>query len=82
MTSIFIKPLEDALAAGLPIRAVIRNMVVNQDGKTPGITMPSGEAQVSLMRAAYAGAGLDPVSTGYVESHGTGTVRNIVSHRI
>ena len=38
------KSLKDALAAGDLIRAVIRNTVVNQDGKTAGITMPSSEA--------------------------------------
>ena len=70
----FIKPLKDALAAGNPIRAVIRSTVVNQDGKTLGITMPSGEAQESLIHAAYTQAGLDPLVTDYVEAHGTGTV--------
>lgn len=68
-----IKPLKDALAAGDPIRAVIRNTTVNQDGKTPGITMPSSEAQESMMHSAYADAGLDPTETTYVEAHGTGT---------
>ena len=61
------------MAAGDPIRAVIRNTAVNQDGKTPGITMPSFEAQESMMRSAYADAGLDPTHTTYVEAHGTGT---------
>ena len=73
IASIFIKPLKDALADGDPIRAVIRNTFVNQDGKTPGLTMPSCEAQVSMMNAAYAQARLDPVDTGYVEAHGPGT---------
>ncbi len=71
--ALFIKPLKDALAAGDPIRAVIRNTAVNQDGKTPGITMPSSAAQESMMRSAYADAGLDPTQTTYVEAHGTGT---------
>lgn len=71
--SIIVKPLRDALAAGDPIRAVIRNTVVNQDGRTAGMTMPSSEAQISMIRTAYAEARLDPCHTSYVEAHGTGT---------
>ncbi len=69
----FLKPLEDALRDGDPIRAVIRESVVNQDGRTAGITLPSREAQESLIRHAYTHAGLDPRETSYVEAHGTGT---------
>lgn len=58
---------------GDPIRAVIRNAGVNQDGKTAGITMPNGNAQASLMRSVYQSAGLEPLMTDYVEAHGTGT---------
>ena len=73
MASILIKPLKDALAAGDPIRAVIRNTVINQDGRTAGMTMPSADAQVSMIRSAYAEAKLNPRHTSYVEAHGTGT---------
>ena len=73
VASIVIKPLKDALANGDPIRAVIRNTVVNQDGRTIGLTMPSCEAQIAMMRDAYAQARLDPLDTRYVEAHGTGT---------
>ena len=73
MASIVIKPLKDAIAHGDPIRAVIRNTVLNQDGRTPGLTMPSGKAQAELIENAYEQAGLDPLDTHYVEAHGTGT---------
>lgn len=56
-----------------PIRAVIRNTGVNQDGKTVGITMPNGAAQSSLMRSVYMSAALNPADTDYIEAHGTGT---------
>ena len=46
---------------------------MNQDGKTPGITFPSAAAQASLAEKVYAQAGLDPMETTYVETHGTGT---------
>jgi acyl transferase domain-containing protein len=52
---------------------VIRNSGVNQDGKTSGITLPSGEAQSSLIARVYKSAGLNPLETTYVEAHGTGT---------
>lgn len=67
------KPLDDAIKAGDAIRAVIHGTGINQDGRTKGITMPSGEAQATLMKSVYAKAGLDPRDTGYIEAHGTGT---------
>lgn len=39
----------------------------------PGITFPSGDAQVANIRAVYDSAGLDFAQTGYIECHGTGT---------
>jgi acyl transferase domain-containing protein/NADPH:quinone reductase-like Zn-dependent oxidoreductase/SAM-dependent methyltransferase len=71
--TIIVKRLSDALAANDPIRAVIRETAVNQDGKTDTITTPSGAAQVELMRECYRRAGLDPRGTQYFEAHGTGT---------
>ena len=70
---VVLKTLDDALRDGDYIRAVIRNSGVGQDGKTPGITVPSREAQLHLIRNVYQGAGLDPLDTKYVEAHGTGT---------
>ena len=71
--AIVLKPLKAALADGDTIRAVIRGSGANQDGKTPGITMPSPEAQSELIRTTYAEAGLPFTETGYFEAHGTGT---------
>ena len=67
------KRLKDALAAGDPIRAVIRESLLNQDGKTETITTPSLEAQENLIRGCYRKAGLDPRDTQYFKAHGTGT---------
>lgn len=52
---------------------MIRGTGSNQDGRTPGITLPSGIAQETLIRDVYARAGLDPKETEVVEAHGTGT---------
>lgn len=68
-----IKRLNDALAAGDPIRAVIRGSLLNQDGKTETITSPSQAAQEALIRECYRKAGIDPLGTQYFEAHGTGT---------
>jgi acyl transferase domain-containing protein len=60
-----LKPLDEAIKAGDSIRAVIHGTGINQDGRTKGITMPSGEAQVALMKSTYQKAGLDPAEVGY-----------------
>ncbi|KAF2019472.1 putative polyketide synthase [Aaosphaeria arxii CBS 175.79] len=73
VATVIVKRLSDALAANDPIRAVIRETALNQDGKTDTITTPSGSAQVDLMRECYRRAGLDPRGTQYFEAHGTGT---------
>jgi acyl transferase domain-containing protein len=70
---VVLKPLSEAIKSNDAIRAVIVGSGINQDGKTKGITMPNGDAQVSLMKAVYQRSGLDVAETGYVECHGTGT---------
>ncbi|KOS43961.1 hypothetical protein ACN38_g5122 [Penicillium nordicum] len=71
--TVIIKPLYAALRDGNRVRAVIRASGSNQDGRTPGITVPSVAAQAQLIRNVYKSADLDPSQTGYVEAHGTGT---------
>jgi acyl transferase domain-containing protein/NADPH:quinone reductase-like Zn-dependent oxidoreductase/ubiquinone/menaquinone biosynthesis C-methylase UbiE len=73
VATLIVKRLSDALADNDPIRAVIRETALNQDGKTDTITTPSGAAQADLMRECYRRAGLDPRGTQYFEAHGTGT---------
>lgn len=70
--AVVLKPLSRALRDKDNIRAVIRNSTVNQDGRTPGISVPSGSAQEKAIRTAYTSAGL-PLQADYVEAHGTGT---------
>ncbi|KAF2969750.1 hypothetical protein GQX73_g3806 [Xylaria multiplex] len=73
VVAIVIKPLHQALSDGDMIRAIIRSTGNNQDGRTPGLTQPSAEAQEMLIRHVYQKAGLDFKHTRYVEAHGTGT---------
>ena len=70
---VVLKRLSRALEDGDPIHALVRGTGVNQDGQTPGITVPSGAAQARLMRTVCERAGIDAGSIGYLEAHGTGT---------
>ena len=70
---VVLKPFEDAVRDGDPIHAVILGTGVNQDGRTNGITVPNGEAQVGLVRRVCREAGISPGALHYVEAHGTST---------
>ncbi|KAL0941432.1 beta-ketoacyl synthase domain-containing protein [Colletotrichum truncatum] len=74
---VVLKTLSQALADGDQIECIIRETGVNQDGRTPGITMPNNAAQASLIRETYKKAGLDlekPTDRcQFFEAHGTGT---------
>ncbi|HWL69678.1 MAG TPA: SDR family NAD(P)-dependent oxidoreductase [Geminicoccus sp.] len=70
---VVLKRLNDAEAAGDRVRAVIQGAAVNQDGRSAGLTAPSGRAQEAVIRAALADAGLEPAAVDAIEAHGTGT---------
>lgn len=77
VAALVLKPLSAALEDGDRIESVIRETGINQDGGTPGITVPSALAQETLIRRTYARAGLDVEDPAdrpqYFEAHGTGT---------
>lgn len=78
VAAVFLKTLSQAIADNDPIECIIRETAVNQDGRTPGLTMPSNVIQAALIRDCYARAGLDPVKNAhdrpqYFHAHGTGT---------
>ncbi len=70
---VVLKPLAQALSDGDRVYAIIRGTAMNQDGRTPGMTVPSQEAQEALLRQACRDAGVRPAKIQYVEAHGTGT---------
>jgi len=71
---VLLKRLEDALADGDSIRAVIKGTALNNDGTDKvTYTAPSVAGQVQVILDTLAVAGVDPRTIGYVECHGTGT---------
>ncbi|MEU3251204.1 SDR family oxidoreductase [Streptomyces sp. NPDC006997] len=69
-----LRRLEDALAAGDRVYAVLRGWAVNNDaGRKVGFTAPGVSGQAEVVAEALAAAGLEPGDIGYVEAHGTGT---------
>ncbi len=71
---VVLKPLDQAIAQGDLIYAVIRGSAVLQDGRTNGLIAPNRLAQEAVLRAAYRDAGVSPGGVRYVEAHGTGTL--------
>jgi acyl transferase domain-containing protein len=70
-----LKRLEDALAEGDTIHAVIKGSAINNDGsQKAGYTAPSIEGQAAVISEALHMAGVEASTIGYVETHGTGTV--------
>ena len=71
---LLLKPLRQAMADGDAIEAVIRATGVNADGaRKSGLTIPSRDGQIELMRSVLACSGLVADEVDFVEAHGTGT---------
>lgn len=68
-----LKRLDDALADGDRVLAVVRGSAVNSDGASNGLTAPNPAAQRAVLADACRRAGIDPSDIDYVETHGTGT---------
>ncbi len=71
---VVLKRLDDALADGDTIHAVIRGSAVNNDGAGKvGYTAPGVTGQARVVARALAAAGIDAHGVQYLETHGTGT---------
>jgi amino acid adenylation domain-containing protein len=72
--AVLLKRLEDAVADGDHITAVIRGFGVNNDGSMKaGYMAPGVDGQAGVIAAAQAMAGVDARSITYIEAHGTAT---------
>jgi len=71
---VVLKRLEEALADGDCIHAVIKGSAINNDGSVKvGYTAPGVDGQAEVIAEALALAGVDPETVTYIEAHGTGT---------
>ncbi|MGY0056309.1 SDR family NAD(P)-dependent oxidoreductase [Streptomyces sp. LZ34] len=70
---VLLKRLADARRDGDRVLAVVKGSAINQDGRSQGLSAPSGPAQERVVRAALDAAGLEPHDVDHVEAHGTGT---------
>ncbi|MGB8355653.1 MAG: amino acid adenylation domain-containing protein [Chthoniobacteraceae bacterium] len=69
-----LKRMEDAIADGDNIYAVIKGFAVNNDGSNKvGYTAPSVSGQAEVIAQAQALAGVEADSISYIEAHGTAT---------
>lgn len=72
--TVVLRRLEDALADGDHVWAVIRGSAVNNDGAAKaGYLAPSVEGQAACVAEALSVAGVTADTVDYVECHGTGT---------
>ena len=72
--AVVLKRVDDAIAAGDRIYAVVRSIAVNNDGSTKSsFAGPSVKAQTEVIASAVKRAGIAPEQIGYVEAHGTAT---------
>ena len=71
---VVLKRLEDAIAEGDNIYALIKGSAINNDGALKvGYTAPSQEGQAEVIRTAQMMAEVEPETISYLETHGTGT---------
>ncbi|MCG7534489.1 type I polyketide synthase [Pseudoalteromonas sp. OOF1S-7] len=72
--AVVLKRLDDAIADGDNIYAIIKATSINNDGaQKVGFTAPGIQGQTDVIASALALAEIDSDSIGYVETHGTGT---------
>ena len=70
---VVLKRLSEAARDGDHIYGVIKGSALNHGGKTNGYSVPSPQAQASVINRALREYGIEPRHIGYVEAHGTGT---------
>ncbi len=71
---VVLKRLSDAVRDQDAVLAVVRGSAVNQDGRSNGLMAPNPAAQMAVLHAAYANAGVAPHEVDYVEANATGTL--------
>ncbi|MEM9510711.1 MAG: type I polyketide synthase, partial [Cyanobacteria bacterium P01_E01_bin.35] len=71
---VVLKRVQDAIADGDCIYAVIKGAAINNDGSTKvGYTAPSVDGQAEAIAEAIMLADVEPETISYIEAHGSGT---------
>ncbi len=70
---VVLRAADRARDAGNIERARLVATGTNSDGRTVGMSLPSGESQAELLRAVYRDNEIDPRDLAFIEAHGTGT---------
>jgi acyl transferase domain-containing protein/phosphopantetheinyl transferase len=71
---VVLKRLADAIRDGDQVYAILRGAASASDGREVDVLAPSSAGQIAALDEAYADAGVDRDTVGYLELHGTGTV--------
>lgn len=70
---VLLKTVEQAIADGDRIYAVIKGLAVNNDGRTAGPSTPNIQAQREVLETALRKSGRQPEEISYIETNGSGT---------
>lgn len=68
-----LKRLEDALREGDRIHGVVKGTAINHNGRSNGLSAPSGRALQAVFEQGLRSAGLPASAVTFLETHGTGT---------
>jgi len=70
---VVLKRLAEAERDGNHIYAVLKNIGIASDGRATHVLAPRLEGEELALRRAYEPVGIDPLTIGLIEAHGTGT---------
>ena len=70
---VVLKRLAEAERDGNRIYAVLKNIGIASDGRATHVLAPRLEGEELALRRAYEPVGIDPLTVGLLEAHGTGT---------
>src|SRR5581483_8939766 len=70
---VVMKRLAEAERDGNHIYAVLKNIGIASDGRATHVLAPRLEGEETALRRAYEPIGIDPLTVGLLEAHGTGT---------
>src|SRR5207342_123305 len=65
---VVLKRLSEAERDGDDIRGLILGWGVNSDGRTAGLSLPNGAAQMQLLRQVHAQAAVEPDELAFIEA--------------